>query len=41
MHLRIRIWGLEKTLSIARDPFDRKVITKDFVSLDQADWNGQ
>ncbi|KAK4046397.1 hypothetical protein OIO90_006577 [Microbotryomycetes sp. JL221] len=37
---RVRTRGPERALAIGQSPFDAKVITKGFVSLDLADWNG-
>lgn len=40
LHARIHYYGLEKTLSIAKNPFDTKIVTKGSVTIDAADWNG-
>ncbi|KAM0747910.1 hypothetical protein T439DRAFT_382980 [Meredithblackwellia eburnea MCA 4105] len=40
IHLRYRIFGVDKTFAIAQDPFEKVVISKDYVSVDQGDWNG-
>ncbi|SCV74403.1 BQ2448_6835 [Microbotryum intermedium] len=37
--LRLRLYGVDNVLAIAKDPFDTKVITKGTVTWDTSDWN--
>ncbi|KAI5475907.1 hypothetical protein MNV49_000740 [Pseudohyphozyma bogoriensis] len=40
VHLKIWRHGIKNVLSIAKDPFEQRIVTKGFVSIDVADWNG-
>ncbi|SCZ98514.1 BZ3500_MvSof-1268-A1-R1_Chr3-1g05434 [Microbotryum saponariae] len=39
LHLRLRLYGLDKVFAIAKDPFDTKVITRGTATWDASDWN--
>ncbi|KDE08429.1 hypothetical protein MVLG_01464 [Microbotryum lychnidis-dioicae p1A1 Lamole] len=39
LHLRLRLYGIDKVFAIAKDPFDTKVITRGTATWDASDWN--